>query len=193
MAYNDDLRKEVKDLILKNKQYIQNNNWDGFFESIEAAMEASEFTHLTEYTKHEIDYWGVVHEVYAGVFQFCLECVPDLLYKITYIPRYAFFGSDIKSINIPSNIKEIRECAFVSSLLERIDIPNSVKRIGYGAFSYCESLEYVIIPDGVMEISEGIFEGDYNLKYLSISKRLEGKSFLYDIDECEDCEIEVRE
>ena len=46
--------------------------------------------------------------------------------------------------------------------------------------------------DSVIDIDYIAFEGDYNLKHLSIPKHLEGKSFLYDIDECDDCEIEVR-
>ena len=183
------LTQEEKDLIKKNKQFIIDGDWDGFFQKIE----------ITEI---------------SNIFQFCLECVPDLLYKITKIPDQAFYGSDIKSITIPSNIKEIGERAFEScTSLKSISIPNSVREIGWRAFCDCYNLTHINIPDSVTEIGDcaffdctslksitisdsvteigrTIFYKCYNLKRISIPKHLDGKTFLVGIPK--DCEIEVR-
>ena len=164
-----ELTQEEKDLIKKNKLYIIGGDWDGFFNEIT----------IPKYT------------TVNPIFQFCLECVPDLLYKITAIPDYAFGHSNTKSVNIPSSIKEIKEHAFWDcENLESVTIPDSVTKIGEYAFLGCDSLKSVDIPDSVTEIGNNVFYGCDSLKHISISKHLEGKDFLEDLPK--DCEIEVR-
>lgn len=54
----------------------------------------------------------------------------------------AFSSRKIVSIDIPSSVTTIDECAFVEcTKLERIHISESVNTIGSSAFSYCSSLE----------------------------------------------------
>ena len=189
------LTQHEKELIIKNQKYIQNNDWDGFSDSFLFSLSSDD-------------------DEFAHIFQFCLECVPDLLYKITYIPDSAFSNSDIKSINIPSNIKRIESGAFYYCIdlenatipdsvtqieawtfygcasLKHISIPNSVTEIGDCAFAGCNSLKSVDIPDSVTKIGWHSFECE-NLKRISISKHLEGRDFLQDLPK--DCKIEVRE
>ena len=166
-----ELTQEEKDLMIKNKQYIIDGDWDGFFKAT------------------SLDITPVY--AFANVFQFCLECVPDLLYKITKIPDYAFFETKIKSITIPSNIKKIGACAFYRcESLTSITIPDSVTKVEDWAFAYCESLTNITIPNSVTEIETYAFHNCNSLKHISIPKHLDGEDFLEDLPE--DCEIEVR-
>ena len=169
------LTQYEKDLIKKNKQYIIDGDWDGFFNDMETYDDFGEFKT-------------------TNIFQFCLECVPDLLYKITKLPYYAYAGSDIKSINLPNNIKDIRDFAFYSCRhLEQIKFPDNLKYIGFDVFCFCDNLKKLYIPDSVTEIGWSAFAYCDRLKYISIPKHLE-KNIRVDCSEClsEDCEIEVR-
>ena len=144
------LTEKEKDLIKKNQKYIQNNDWDGFFNSLPSVYS---------------DEWIA----FSHIFQFCLECVPDLLYKISKIPNRAFSDSDIKSINIPSNIKEIGGCVFKRcENLKSVSIPNSVTEIGNYVFDGCKSLTNISIPDSVTEIGRNVFGGCKSLTNITI-------------------------
>ena len=185
------LTQEEKDLLIENKQYIIEGDWDGFFDGIE--------------------FFEISH-----IFQFCLECVPNLLYKITRLPNYAFYKSDIESINIPSNIKEIGDGAFefcknlksitisnnVTEIgqwafydcknLKTIKIPNSVTKIGNCMFYGCKNLTSITIPDSVINVWSSAFNGCYSLNYISIPKHLKGRKFLKELPSYYHCRIEVR-
>ena len=159
----------MKETILKHQQYIKDGDWDGFFD----AVRGEQFDDATD----------------VEIFQFCLECVPDLLYKITYIPNNAFYHSDIKSITIPSNIKEIGFAAFAGcENLKSVIIQNGVKAIDQWAFVECVNLTNIAIPDSVVDIDYTAFEDCINLKRISIPKHLEYEDFLP-----EDCKIKVRQ
>ncbi|KAK8865151.1 hypothetical protein M9Y10_010685 [Tritrichomonas musculus] len=57
-----------------------------------------------------------------------------------------FACRDIKTVEIPPNIKWIASHSFAYSQIEKVVIPSKVKRIGESAFSHCEKLQEVEIP-----------------------------------------------
>ncbi len=77
-----------------------------------------------------------------------------ILYTVTHIERYAFFGSsNLKSITIPDSVISIGEWAFKECTgLTAITIPDSVISIGDWAFEECTSLASITIPDSVTSI-----------------------------------------
>jgi hypothetical protein len=74
----------------------------------------------------------------------------------------------LTSVNIPCSIGDY---AFLScNNLINVTFSKGVS-IGKGAFSYCRSVENIILPDGMTSIGEGAFSNCFNLKsiYLPIS------------------------
>ena len=57
---------------------------------------------------------------------------------VVKIGEAAFSGLQIRSVTIPSGVKEIDWFAFSGcTVLESVSIPSSVTSVGYGAFDYC--------------------------------------------------------
>ena len=78
---------------------------------------------------------------------------------VTVIGIYAFQGTSIKSVKIPSSVKEIGHWAFcMCNGLTSVTIPDSVEKIGIRAFEMCSSLSTVEFPDRLIEFSSFVFE-----------------------------------
>ena len=65
--------------------------------------------------------------------------------------------SNLKYIELPTNITEIKNEAFKYSGLRKIDIPDGVSRIGMDAFAYCGSLDTVVIGRRASSLGQGVF------------------------------------
>ena len=73
------------------------------------------------------------------------------------------------SLEIPNGITAIGASAFSFCYsLERVLIPESVKKIGMSAFFSCKSLKNVKIPDGVVKIDVLVFSNCDSLEYVEI-------------------------
>lgn len=82
----------------------------------------------------------------------------DPLKYLDHIPQYFLAYTEIKSIDIPKHIKEIRSYAFSDcTLLTNVTIPDSVIDISDYAFPYCANLKNITIPDAVMNIGNYAF------------------------------------
>ncbi len=85
----------------------------------------------------------------------------------------AFYGNQtIKSIRIPSSLREIGVCAFFNCALETVIIPDSSNplTIGNACFSNCYNLKELYIGSGVKWIGDAYFLSDcWNLQKLSVS------------------------
>lgn len=84
----------------------------------------------------------------------------DITFKIPgsvqTIEPYAFSGSKIQSINIPSQVEKIEGEAFsYCGYLRTAILEEGVKEISYNAFMKCENLTSVIIPRSVNKIAYG--------------------------------------
>lgn len=82
----------------------------------------------------------------------------DPLDYLDHIPQYFVAYTEIKSIDIPKHIKEIRSYAFSDcTLLTNVTIPDSVIDISDYAFPYCVNLKNITIPGDVINIGNYAF------------------------------------
>ena len=94
-------------------------------------------------------------------------------FTVTAIGDWAFFQSDITSINMPSSITRIEEVAFSHcDQLDSIAIPNSVTYIGIIAFGSCKNLKSISLPNNLETISSGTFEECNSLKSIVLPENL---------------------
>lgn len=83
----------------------------------------------------------------------------------TTIREYAFAGSKLTSVVIPSSVTTIIANAFIaSSSLNNVVIPNTVTTLGNGAFAFCVSLSNVTLPSDMTSIPISLF---YNCSSLT--------------------------
>ena len=74
----------------------------------------------------------------------------------------------LKTINLPSTIKEIGEYSFDYSGFVEITIPSNLKKVTRRAFEGDTNLKYVNLEDGVTIIEEDAFRDCTQLQYISI-------------------------
>ena len=101
-------------------------------------------------------------------------CISTTIPKtITSIENNAFFGSNIESIIIPDNVKEIGPCAFLCcEKLVSVKLPSSLKVLSHHLFAECSSLEFVEIPESVETIDRKCFADCESMKSLFIPKNV---------------------
>lgn len=79
---------------------------------------------------------------------------------ITTIEDYTFYGTGLRSIEIPAGVMYVGNHAFQDcSSLNTVTIPASVQTIGTEAFRGCSSMTSISIPEGVTTIGEYTFDG----------------------------------
>lgn len=90
--------------------------------------------------------------------------IPD---TITAIPSGVFSKcSNIKTVNIPSSVKNIATFAFMGSGITTMKLPEGVEEIGQGVFWQCKNLETLELPESLTNICnpETICQGCTSLK-----------------------------
>ena len=97
---------DILDIIKSNRRYIEKNDWDGFFSSLQIGQRSAVATFILERTT-----------------------VP-LLSRLKTIPSYMFMDAEINGITIPGNIKSIGECAFKGSKVETVQMEDGVEFLG---------------------------------------------------------------
>ncbi len=104
-----------------------------------------------------------------GAFYHCTNItdinIPD---GVTTIGCYAFAGSSISSITIPSAMTSIDGLFAGCNNLTSVVIPDNITTIGNDSFSWCENLKSVIIPESVTAIGEYAFNCCTSLTDLDI-------------------------
>ena len=93
-------------------------------------------------------------------------------YPVTSIGNGAFYyAQEIKSIRIPSTIKEIEHNSFYNCTnLEEVSLPASLTKIGTRAFSGCSNLKSIYIPAHVKLIEDDVFS-DCSLESISVDPK----------------------
>lgn len=104
--------------------------------------------------------------------------LPDSVSDITHTFRGL---NSLVSVNIPSSLTTISECAFSGcTAISSIEIPNTVTEIGYMAFAG-SGLENLTVPDSVKAFDGSMISGCANLKEVNLPQGIRvSSSYSYD-------------
>lgn len=165
-AYSADEGNRDGDILYNGQYLLMGYNYayisvdDG--SSDPSAQTQTEFTYLWGPTEN-----AVIRE---GTTMMCEESfnfstiktvsIPSTLKEIPYLGFYSCKNLD--NIVIPGNVKTIGDCAFsLNESLSNLTISEGVEKIGEMAFFGCNSLNEVTIPRSVTEIGMQAFGWDY--------------------------------
>ena len=99
---------------------------------------------------------------------FSLESI-EMTDETESIGGSAFNYCNLKTVNIPSNVKEIGTNAFSNNVnLKSVTMSEGIKRIGSCAFGSCEALEKVKLPESLESFGTGAFIGCSSLSEINI-------------------------
>ncbi len=113
------------------------------------------------------------------------ENMEEYLGRVSIIKRYAFYGTDIRTVKIPDNIHTMESFCFSNSQLETVEIGAGISAISVEAFAACENLRKVVIPGNVKTILCRAFENCTALEEVVISEGVE----MIDDDAFRNCAI----
>lgn len=129
---------DLRDFIEKYRDEINNKNFEEVYNKIE------QYVHI--------------YTMIGKLTDLFYKCGIDPLKYMTYVPKYYAFGSSIKTIDIPNNIKSIDRGAFSNCIsLTSVNIPDNVTSIGEEAFRGCASLTSITIPDSIIQLDNEVF------------------------------------
>lgn len=83
--------------------------------------------------------------------------ISGVKYPVTIVYASAFENSAIRSIKLPSTLKEIGHKAFRATAISEVTIPASVQKIEGSAFSCINNLTKVVFEGQSMQLIEGCF------------------------------------
>lgn len=144
--------------------YEENSNNYNVTSNVTNNIQAENVTIVQQ--SNESDFIIVANELqkYQGLSAEVI--IPD---NVISIGEYAFNELNIKSVCIPSSVRQIKNFAFRScQALTSIIFPNSVTTIGVGAFQNCCSLTSIIIPKKVQVIAEYTFDNCTSLSSITL-------------------------
>lgn len=130
------------------------------------------FTSLLAYSKSS-DGKSVTIKKYTGsetnlVIPSAIEGLP-----VTGIEAYAFNGSSVVSVTLPSSMTTLNGYAFYgASKLTSVTFPSTITSIGSYAFKFCTSLKSIKIPNTITSIGTGAFYGCNTLASVNLGSGL---------------------
>ncbi len=102
------------------------------------------------------------------------EAAPEIPDGVLEIGEDAFFGAEIENVVIPCSVKIIGVSAFYScSNLKEVNFPDSIEEIREDAFSECENLIRVILPPKLKKVGNNAFNGCSSLEEVVFNEGLE--------------------
>ena len=142
----------VKEILEKYIKWIENEDWENFFERIQA------------------DY---IPQTVAKVARTFEKAAIDPLPKLSFIPEGYFLNSPIQEFTTPSNIKRVCYKAFYASDVENVHITGNVYDVNQYAFEGCDFLESIIFDEGIRYIADAVFYSCEELTTVVLPKSLE--------------------
>ena len=134
-------KEDIIKLINKNKRLFEAEDFDAFFEKIAPNQRKD----VAQFLMGDVGY--------------------PLLNNMTVIPEAFLYRTELTSITIPSNIKEVKKNAFAKSALQKVTFENGgVQEIGQKAFEHCFELKDVVLPDTLKAIPKECFSACTSLK-----------------------------
>ena len=92
---------------------------------------------------------------------------------ITYLPKFCFNSTGLKSVTLPSSIASIGEYCFAGcKSLRSVSLPPSIASLGRRTFSLCSALKSIQIPNSVTEIGDECFLGCDSLESVTLPASL---------------------
>ena len=141
----------VKEILEKYIKWIENEDWENFFERIQE-----------EYIPQTIS------KVARALEQAGIDPLPEL----SFIPEGYFLLSPIREYTTPSNIKRICYKAFYASDVENVHVTGNVYDVNQYAFEGCDFLESIIFDEGVEYIDDSVFYSCEELTRIVLPKSL---------------------
>ncbi len=87
---------------------------------------------------------------------------------VTYIPKEAFKGKSVRSIQLPESLLWIEAEAFSETALEEIVLPSSLQFLQEKTFAKCQHLKKVVMPSGLLGIGRNVFQNCPSLGSIAI-------------------------
>lgn len=144
-------KKDIESFAKKYEKELKSNDFSGIIKKIEDSGYSSE--------KDLVLFRNICEEILGE----------EILNYLSYIPSNLYRNSDITSINIPSNITEIKDEAFAGcSNLKNIVIPDSVTVLGDKVFEDCSALESIKLSEKLTELPNKLFSGCKSLSSVFI-------------------------
>ena len=112
---------------------------------------------------------GSIGDIPANAFRdYSKLSAISLPYGVICINEQAFWSCNLRMINIPSTVTNIKYSTFVYNYaLKQINFPNNID-LGVGFFQQCYSLEKANIPNGTTAIGKYFFLNCYSLENVTI-------------------------
>ena len=79
----------------------------------------------------------------------------------------------LKTIELPTGVTEIGQCAFQYTGIEEVTVPAGVTRLEQYTFSYCKNLKKAVLPDGITFIGHSCFSECLELLDVNIPANVE--------------------
>ena len=147
----------------KNLKNIYVKEGNSKYVSVDGVLYSADYKEIVAYprgrTEKSYEIKDGVKEIWYNAFYYAESLknisIPD---SVTHIGFQSFAGSGITAVEIPDMVKEIQASAFLEcKSLKAVKLPANLERIYEAAFSWCTSLEEIVIPEGTIGIHPGVF------------------------------------
>jgi hypothetical protein len=143
----------VKEILEKYIKWIENGQWENFFERIQE------------------DY---IPQTISKVARALEKANIHPLSEITFIPEGFFLNDTLVRYTTLPNTKRICYKAFYASDVQHVHVTGNVYDVNQYAFEGCDFLESIIFDEGVSYIDDDVFYGCELLSSVVLPKSLKG-------------------
>ena len=154
------MKHEIKKIIESYIRLIDDNEFDEFFQILQERYVTSTINEVA-IALEQAGIRAIPHMTYIPEGYYMLNfTIADFTTpaNIKVVGFKAFYGSDIETVHITSNVTDIIDSAFEAcDLLETVVIDDNVKYIGDSCFYGCESLTSVTMPRSVTTLGIHVF------------------------------------